>query len=273
MSNEWKKILIVLVTTVFSLAIHAMMPPTVPITPDVLSWVANKLTFVGTVTLFFLVTYYVIATVFLSYQQGLPGGRLCRGLLFGVLVGGIWWVGMIESIFVFGTELLGEFLIGLLDFLPIMLLCLLLAIFIVKNRDSKGTYPEPRRVLRDAVVFILVFLVGRSIRYFVISDYSTDTLLPLLLWTAAFAGMISLNFSFLNIRNSSPHKTIANFTLVVFGLHYALFVYFIPLIFKDMFWGLTMVYLFDLLLVYAAGWIAMKFTPVNLNMGSTTWEN
>ncbi len=123
----------------FSLAIHAMVPVTVPITPDVLSVVAGKLTFVGTVTLFFLVTYYIIACVFLKYESRLQGNRIKRALLFGGLVGGIWWVGMVEAVFALGTAFIDEFVLGFLDFLPIVLLCFLLAVILVEDKPEPGT--------------------------------------------------------------------------------------------------------------------------------------
>lgn len=53
MKREMQKIAIVVVTTIFSIGLHALAPPTVPLTPDRLSAVANALSFEGTVTLSF----------------------------------------------------------------------------------------------------------------------------------------------------------------------------------------------------------------------------
>lgn len=87
-------------------------------------------------------TYYLIATVFLRYEPKLSGRKLHRALLFGCMIGGIWWVGMIEAMFAFDTDFAGGFVLGLLDFIPIVVLCLLLAIFLVEEKPE----PVSRRI-------------------------------------------------------------------------------------------------------------------------------
>jgi len=262
MKRELQKIAIVILATILSLGIHALAPPTVPITPDRLSVVANALSFVGTVTLFFLMTYYLIATVFLGYERKLYGRKLHRALLFGCLVGGIWWVGMIEAMFAFGTNFADEFLIGLLDFIPIVALCLLLAIFMVEERPE----PVSRRfnwglVLVEVGIFSALFTAGRGLRYLTIGGgYEPADMTAVMLWTAAFAMMIALNYVFLKsaFREASAIRSALCFTFILFGIHYALFVYFIPLIFSGLFIDLTIVLASDLLLVLLASFITTQ---------------
>lgn len=254
--RELQKIAIVLLTTILSLAIHALAPPTVPITPDRLSVVANALSFEVTVTLFFLVAYYLIATVFLRYERKLYGRKLHRALLFGCLVGGVWWVGMIEAMFAFGTDFVDEFLIGLLDFIPIVALCLLLAIFMVEEKPK----PASRHfnwgvVLAEVGVFSALFTVGRGLRYLTVGGgYELADLPAVMLWTAAFAIMIGLNYALLKsaFQETSPLRSALRFTFILFGIHYALFVYFVPLIFSGLFIDLTIVLATDLILALLA---------------------
>ncbi len=262
MKRELQKIAIVVLTTIFSLGIHALAPPTVPITSDRLSVVANALSFVGTVTLFFLVAYYLIATVFLRYERKLYGRKLHRALLFGCLVGGIWWVGMIEAVFAFGTGFVDEFILGLLDFIPIVALCLLLTIFMVEEK------PEPvsrrinwRVVLVEVGIFSALFTAGRGLRYLTVGGgYELVDLPAVMLWTAVFAVMIALNYVFLKsaFRDTSPMRSALRFTFILFGIHYALFVYFVPLIFSGLFIDLTVVLVTDLVLVLLASLITAQ---------------
>lgn len=262
MKREIRKIAIVVLTTIFSIGIHALAPPTVPLTPDRLSAVANALSFEVTVTIFFLVTYYLIATVFLRYEPKLSGRKLQRALLFGCLIGGIWWVGMIEAMFAFDTHFMGEFVLGLLDFIPIVVLCLLLAVFVVEERPE----PASRRINSGAVlaevgVFSALFTAGRGFRYLTIGGgYGLVDLPAVMLWTAAFAVMIALNYVFLKsaFREASPMRSALRITLILFGIHYALFVYFVPLVFSGLFVDLTIVLVTDLVLVLFASFITAQ---------------
>ncbi|OEF97100.1 hypothetical protein [Desulfuribacillus alkaliarsenatis] len=265
MNNEIKKLIIVVLTTIFSLAIHAMAPITVDITEDMLSVVASKLTFIGTATLFFLVTYYIIASVFLKYESRLQGSKLNRALIFGGLVGGIWWVGMLEAVFALNSTYINEFILGLLDFLPIVLLCVLVAVFLVKEeRHEHRSASVNSSVMIDVGIFTLIITVGRFFRYVSnVGGYSVDSMTPLMLWTIAFALIIGLNFAFLKSAaiSVSVIKSALIFTLILFGLHYTMFVIFIPLVFKGMLFDLTMVLLYDLFLVFVAStvcFMAMK---------------
>ena len=271
--------------TVASLALHSQLPLSVPITEDVTTVVVNKLSFVGTVTLFFIVTYYLIATVFLKYESKLHQSKITRALLFGCLVGGIWWVGMLESMFAFGTGFIEEFLTGFLDFVPIVFLCLLLAVFLVdESKHSKidlsqsieTTYLNKKNLtqlqnnnaLVDIAVFVGIIVLGRGIRQWGnIITLNTENTLGFILWTVAFALIIALNFVYFKeaatANSSSLVKSASRFTLVLFGLHYTMFVYFVPLIFKGMFIDLTIALLYDLLLVFIASMIAYRLHPIH----------
>lgn len=272
---EMKKIIIVLAVTAISLALHATIPVAVPITDDVTSVVVDKLSFVGTVSLFFIVTYFLIATVFLKYESKLYGSKITRALMFGGLVGGIWWVGMIEATFIFGTHFIEEFLTGIFDFIPIVILCLLLSIILVKEQKEENgkTNLTTRKhlfasiycksTLLDVGIFASILVIGRALRYYVdINSYYPEDMLKLLIWTIAFALIIALNFIYFKHAAtgnlSSISKSALLFTFVLFGIHYAMFVYFVPLIFQGMFIKLTIVLLYDLLLVLIASFVALK---------------
>jgi hypothetical protein len=262
LKRELLKIAIVVLATILSMGLHALGPPPVTLDPDRLSVVANALSFVGTATLFFLVTYYLIATVFLRYERKLYGRKLHRALLFGCLVGGIWWVGMIEGMFAFGTDFADEFLMGLLDFIPIVALCLLLSTFLVEEKtEPAGHRIKWGAILTEITVFSALFTAGRGLRYLTAgSGYDLVDLPAVMLWTAAFAVMIALTYVFLKsaFREASALRSALRFTFILFGIHYALFVYFVPLIFSRLFIDLTVVLATDLVLVLLASFITAQ---------------
>lgn len=264
MKKGLKIIMVILATTLISLGLHALIPTTVPLTEDVLTPVVIKLSFVGTVILYFLVTYSIITAVFLRYQGRLWGSKFMRALLFGSLVGGGWWIGMIESVFALGTDLLGEFLTGLLDFVPIVLLCLFLGAFIVEEGKREGGPGKAglQGAFTSICIFLVVMVVGRSLRHLVTGvGYDGGLTVPVIIWMALFALVISLNFQYMKsaIINASFWKPAAHFTLVLFGLHYLMFVYFMPLIFKGTFMEFTVVLLYDLILVFLASLLSLRF--------------
>lgn len=267
MRRETKKLLIVLVSTIVSLALHAQIPTASPITDDRLTALARNLSFVGVVVLFFLVAYYLIASVFLRYESKMRGTKYQRGLTFGLVVGGIWGLGMIETVFALGTDFVTEALTGLFDLVPIVVLCLLLSAFMVEDRRPISREPfDAKGALVNAAVFVVVMVSGRVMRYFGgIGGHYLDNVGMSVLWTAMFALVISFSYTVLSragLSARSPLKSALHFTLVLFGIHYALFVYFVPLIFKGLLVTVSIGLGYDLLFVFlsslASYWISSR---------------
>jgi hypothetical protein len=74
-----------------------------------------------------------------------------------------------------------------------------------------------------------------------------------------FALVISLSFTALSqagLLARSPLKSALHFTLVLFGVHYALFVYFVPLIFKGLFVTVSIGFGYDLLFVFVSSLVS-----------------
>lgn len=262
MKRQLKKLAIVFISAIISMLFHSLIAITTPITQDNISFLAKRLSPVGLAMLFFLITYYIIGSVFLKYESKLNGSKFKRAITFGGLVGGIWWVGMIEAVFALGTSLKGEFLTGLLDFTPIVILCVLHSVFIVKEKAIIiNDKLSSKSVLADTAVFVLVIVGGRAIRYFEgIGGHYQEHIWLAILWTASFALIIAFNYIFL--QNAfichSPLKSALIFTLVIFGLHYTMFVYFLPAMFKGYFVPITIGFLYDLLLVFISSYISAK---------------
>jgi len=77
----------------------------------------------------------------------------------------------------------------------------------------------------------------------------------------AFAFIIALNYVYFKnaARSSTAFRSSLHFTFVLFGIHYAMFVLFVPLIFSGMLLELTYVYIYDLMLVLLASFIAYQW--------------
>jgi hypothetical protein len=262
MSKEIKKLAVVIVTTLVSFLLHAFVPTAVPLTEETLTFIVKLLTFYGAAIIYFIFTYYVIATVFLKIESKLPGKKVTRGLIFGSLVGGVWWIGMIESVFVLRTNFYLEVLTGFIDFAPIVILCVLLSIFCVEEKDViSSDKPDFKNICQVCAIFAVMFLFGRGIRFFgYVYGYQPENIFFAFLWVFFFAIIIALNFIFLmnGFNKRSLFKGAFVFAFLIFGLHYTMFSIFMPLIFKGMFFGIAIHLLYDLFLVFIASLISLK---------------
>jgi hypothetical protein len=262
MSKEIKKLSVVIVTTLVSFLMHAFVPTAVPLTEETLTFITKTLTFYGVAVLYFLFTYYIIATLFLKIQNKLPGKKVMRGLLFGSLVGGIWWIGMIESVFVLKTDFYLEVLTGFIDFAPIVILCVFLSLFCVEEKDViSSDKPDFKNICQVCVIFAVMFLLGRGIRFFgYVYGYQPENIFYAFLWVFFFAIIIALNFIFLmnGLNKGSVFKGAFIFAFLIFGLHYTMFSIFMPLIFKGMIFTIAIHLLYDLFLVFIASLISLK---------------
>lgn len=262
MKRQIKKLLIVFLTTIISILLHSLIPMTTTVTQDNQTFLAQKLSPAGVVVLFFLLTYYIIATVFLKYESRLNGSKFKRAFIFGGLIGGIWWVGMIEAVFMLGTDFKGEFLTGMFDFIPIFTLCVLLSAFLVKDKaEIIHKKLSSKSILKDMAVFVLVIAGSRVIGHLCgLGGHYKGNILLSTLWATSFAIIIALNYIFLKntFICNSPLKSALLFTLIIFGLHYTMFVSFIPAMFTGFFVPITIGLACDLLLVFIASFISAK---------------
>lgn len=71
-----------------------------------------------TLLFFLLLTFGVLAFTFLFIQANLPYGKWRKGLWYGVLFGGIWYIGMFESVLVWGNPFEQELFMGFADAVP-----------------------------------------------------------------------------------------------------------------------------------------------------------
>jgi len=140
----------------------------------------------------------------------------------------------------------------------------LLAIFMVEEKPQPGTRSINWGVaLAEAGLFSILFVAGRTIRYLTIgAGYEPEEQAAVMLWTAAIAVMIALNYVFLKsaFQKGSVRQSALRFTFILFGLHYMLFVYFVPLIFSGLFFDLTIVLAYDLILVLLASILTGELT-------------
>jgi hypothetical protein len=196
----------------------------------------------GPILLFFLLLAFgVLAFTFLFIKANLPYGKWRKGLWYGVLFGGIWYIGMFESVVVWGNPFEQELFMGLADAVPIFLFCLLLGGLIATD---PGPSLQQVRVTPGVILGIgFFYLFGRYVAYAFLeieSAYLSNPL-PTALWTLGIGVWIGLGYWRLRagVPAGTPLGRATLFGGVVYGLNWLLFIFFMPLLFH-MDWRYTL---------------------------------
>ena len=267
--NWWKVLVIVLTALVARILLLQLLPlrssSTFELPPSALS---QAIGMIPTAAIVVTLAYAVIALILLIVQEGLGGNRLSRVIRCSVPFGLLWFMGVLESVPALGKPLLPEFLIGVTDIIPVLLIGVLISLGI-----SKGEHPSQGNLLPrvglDILVIAFTYLVGRYLAYAVIhinSGYSTRPEATFW-WTLAMGLAVGVAYSFWrdSVQGRTPLAKGLWFGIVAFGLYWALNNFFMPLLFDISFIQFDppiMNYVFrvavDVLFVILGVWIVEK---------------
>lgn len=253
--------LIVLAATIVRLALQLLMPSTgnTPLPPSAI----NKAGLIPIAfTLFGLLTYGLLAVVFVLIQEGLPGKKMTKGLVFGLLFGMMWAVYLFEPLpFGAGASLVDTFSYPIVDGTTIVVLGLLLGGFVGTDSPGTGKVTISFGTLTLLAVPVL-FIVGRFLGYTVIHIYSffTDRPLGTMLWAAETGVWIGVMYLLLRpgIAIRSPLVKAAFFSVVVVGIDLLMFNFFIPIVFETDIADLLVRTAIDIASVTAGAYICEK---------------
>jgi hypothetical protein len=183
-----------------------------------------------------LFAFSVVAVVFYWFQVGTPGVGWMNGLRFGSAVGLMWLVGMLEGVSLFGNPILNEFLIGLSDAIPVLVMCLLLGKFVAARTTGEFEYQATSgRWVLAIMIIASVYTGGRYIAYLtgVIGSGTQSFPLETFLWTLGMGISIGVAWVLVGHRliSASPLRTAVVFGVCIFGFTWFAFLIFIPLLF------------------------------------------
>lgn len=221
-------------------------------------------------TIFGLVTYGLLAVVFVLIQDGLTGSRMKKGLTFGLSFGMMWVVYLLEPLpHGSSTPLIELLAYPFVDGITIVLMGVLLGRFIATNSQSPEKVHISSGVLALAAITVL-FLAGRLLSYNVFHIYSSFITRPFdtMIWAAATGLWIGIMYLLLSpgITVKSPHAKAAYFGLLTFGLDYFLFSLFLTLVFDYQIWPV------GILLSYADLLVRMAIDIISVTVGVYIYE-
>lgn len=167
----------------------------------------------------------IIGLVFLAIQKSLHGPKLRKGALFGIALGGMYFVGMLEAYVVYPVSLFGEIYTGAVDGLGILLMSLLLGRYLAD--DAPDSKRPPGHMFPAILIILATYVLIRYFSYSVLhieSSYSTRPLATFI-WTVAMGGWIGVMYTLVgkNVEHGNPLKRALVFGGAVFGINWLIF--------------------------------------------------
>lgn len=231
-------IAIVLICVLIDIALHAMTSE-FSTTPEGSEYSDFAVMFGVeiTATLWALLAFSGAALAFFILQSSIPGEGLGKGVRYGTAISLLWLFAMLEGVGLFGNELLNEFVIGLSDAIPALILGTLLGLTIEKEGEAPTVKRfAPIRMILTVFIFAIVFLIGRYTAYLtgsIRSGYQTSPDFTFL-WTLLMGACIGIAC----LRLEGPggvldlKRRTVRFGMLFFGVNWATFLLFMPFLFS-----------------------------------------
>ena len=250
-------LLIVALCGALDAGLHMAAGDLMPMPPE-FGPLVDRFGFAPVVTVWIAMAFTGIGLTFLFWARRMAGPGRAKGLRYGPALGLVILVALFEGVGLLGTPLLGEFVMGLADAVPIGLMVVLLGwTLAADNPDAPGrARPAVWPVL---IVFALVYGLGRTgVQMLgIINSGLAERLLPSLIWPFAMGAAVGVLHLALTdaMRGMSRTGAALAFGVGIFGVNWALFMVFVPMVFPDAVLDSILRVGIDILLVTAAGLI------------------
>ena len=261
-SQKVKAALIVLGSVVMDILLHILTTPfsTMPENPD-LSQAASILGIEVTAILWALLAFSCAAFVFFRIRKEIPGEGFLKGLRYGMAISLLWQFAMLEGVSLFGNAIINEFVVGLSDAIPVLVMSILLSMLpITTEKSLPNVSSTGKQKIVTILIFAGVFLAGRYAFYLtgvLRSGYLLRTL-QTLLWTLLMGAVIGIAFLLVLQRNSrSLRLEAARFGCMIFGINWAIFLVFMPLLFSGYLADAFLRIIIDTILITIASYSSM----------------
>ncbi|KUG04040.1 hypothetical protein ASZ90_018566 [hydrocarbon metagenome] len=237
--GKWVKIVaIILVCVLFDIILHLVTSvySTMPENPNY-SIVAKLLGMEITASLWALLSFSGAAYVYCRIRNAIPGEGVKKGLRYGSAIAMLWLFAMLEGVPLFGNPIINELVVGLSDAIPILLMGILLSLLKDEKEENAAVEPFTLGQKMTAVsMFTGIFLIGRYVAYFtgvIQSGYQTSPVYTFF-WTMLMGACIGVVCILLgNTANTLFLKRrAARFGFLIFGVNWATFLVFMPLLFS-----------------------------------------
>lgn len=213
----------------------------------------------GSMPLAFMVygifAYTLVASLFLIVYKNMSGGRVSKGLKFGLSCALVWSVYLLEPLpHVAGID---KITYPLADSTALLFMGLLLGRFLAVSAPGRR-YTFTRSSALNAGVVAVLFLTGRMVQYNIFHIYSSYNSDPVssILWSAATGIVIGLVFDYLRtfLSGENPFTKACLLGGVLFGVNLFAFNFFMPVVFAADIADLFIRTAVDILFVFSGSW-------------------
>ncbi|MEQ8174133.1 MAG: hypothetical protein ABRQ26_03605 [Syntrophomonadaceae bacterium] len=237
--SKWLVIMaIIAVSVLFDIVLHLVTSvySTMPENPN-FSIVAKLLGMEITVSLWALLSFSGAACVYCRIRNAIPGKGIRKGLKYGSAIALLWLFAMLEGVPLFGNPIINEFVVGLSDALPVFIMGILLSLLKAEKGENAAVEPFTFGQKMMAVsMFTGVFLIGRYAAYFTGAIQSGHQISPFytFLWTLLMGACIGVVCILLgnSVDMLSVESRAVKFGFIMFGVNWATFLSFMPLLFS-----------------------------------------
>ena len=238
----------------FHMAVGDLMPR-----PPEFGALVNRFGFAPVVMAWIAMAFVGMGLTFLFWARRMGGSGLAKGLRYGLAIGVMIQVAMFEGVGLLGTPVIAELVMGLADAVPIFLMILLLGWWLAPHSPPAA----PAAVsagLWALLPFALIYGGGRLLAQLlgIIESGLDDGPVATILWSFAMGAVIGLAWMMLaDLRRGFPGVGGAlAFGLGVYGVNWALFMTFVPMVFPDALADTALRVGIDILLVTGAALLA-----------------
>lgn len=223
--------LFIVLATLIAIISHALLPAEVDVA-DFDSGLVKAIGFPAVATLYFLLLYTHCAVVMVRFSRRTELPKIKMGLSFGLSFGLLYFVGMqeLQPNHIWDWAFVRyEFFMGLGDMIPVLLLCLAIAIFVIPSGEIRQ--PPVRPSFLITIVVTVVFFAVRCVGYFTKAIESPISEYPIqvIIWTIIFG--ITLGTSCRLLWPLFHEKKRLHLFLTTIGINWIIFNCFIALIY------------------------------------------
>jgi hypothetical protein len=203
------------------------------------------------------------AYVFYRYHTTIRGAGMWKGLRYGSAIALLWLVGMLEGVALFGNPIHAEFLVGLSDAVPVLIMSILLGVFVFRSGTVEFIESGRLRAVPALLTITLVFLAGRYLGYVsgIIGTGHSEYPVQTFVWTMLMG--LSAGVAFLLLWHatlkSTKFRSAAEFGFWIFGVNWIVFMAFIPMLFEGVIVDIMVRVSLDIVVVILGCYAALRW--------------
>ncbi len=247
------------------------------------TWAYDKFELVA--ILYFISYTFTFSYIFKVIEKNLPGSKIQKGLLYGAVLGAIWYVGLIEVSIHFYAPLDFEAISAFGDVIPMLIFGLLCGLFLGTDNIKEPEIQQENskwRIINFLSLFIFIFpgLVFRSLLGLVFTEPKSVAAMMLLIpfsisqyiYTIVVFLTIGILYYFIApaIPGDSILKKNAYFSFGVFGVHWLFFQGFFLIFYSGVFTYVIALTLIDSVAIFLSANIYSRLIK-NSRVSNYVW--